>query len=140
MGMGLSMSICFEMVQTQTTDQHVTVTDYSKRALKAFKRVQIDGRYYYTCNVARLREAERLGRVPDICLYRTHFFLLSPHFQDVVGVIFSEAPGQDLAMISRLAADSLYVVFDRFKLVNPYTGEIIVLSRRLTFASLNDDE
>jgi hypothetical protein len=113
----------------------IQIKAYAREALKAFKKVVIQGSTYYTCNVKRLRECDRLGDEKEISTCKTHFFLRSRHFDDIKGVIFNSAPGEELAIFSERVTDEIYVALSKREMVNPKKGEITTLDEDLNFAS-----
>lgn len=112
---------------------------YIREALKAFKKVTIQGRVYYTCNVARLNACNRLGDAKQVKMWRTHFFLRSTHFAQVHGVIFNSAPGKELADFSAGAVDRIYVIVRPREIIDPKNGDSIHLEEDLVFASADED-
>ena len=133
---GLSQTIG----QSQSQQAGGKCQAYIRKALEAFKRIEFKGSYYYTCNVARLKKCDRLGNQKQITMWRTHFFLSSPHFIDVKGVIFSTAPGRELAEFSQQTVESIYVVSGHRKILNPSNGEKIALDEDLVFASSDEGD
>lgn len=108
---------------------------YAREALKAFKKITIQGKVYYTCNVNRLRNCDRLGSDSVIPLWRTHFFLRSRHFDEAEGVIFSSRPGIDLSRFSSFAIESQYIVIEGNLIVDPINGLRQTIEEDLIFAS-----
>jgi hypothetical protein len=136
--MGQSLSLgqgqCLGMYlthETRTNPYGVWV----KQALKAFRKFKHDGRIYYTCNVARLMECDRLGEAKEVSLWKTHFFLSAPYFDDVSGAIFSQAPGEELARVSRAHQVLLYIRQSDTTMMDVRNGVMIQLQDRLVFAS-----
>jgi hypothetical protein len=91
----------------------------SLEAVKAFRRVQV-------------------GAVTN--LWRTHFFLGSPHFQDVDGVIFNGRPGLELAQFTMMTVDAMFMALTPTLVVNLQTGEQTVHDEPLVFASDEEAE
>lgn len=110
--------------------------EFRLEALKAFHKISVSHGAFYTCNVKRLRACDRLGEERVIHLWRTHFFLASPCFDMVEGVIFNTRPGLELAnFVSSLCFLELYLALDRTTIVNTRTGRILQLDHSIEFAS-----
>lgn len=108
---------------------------FKREALKAFKKVVVNGVTYYTCNVCRLRECRRLGADKEIGLWFTHFFQYSPHFDDVSGAIFSQRPGEELANFTKMAQIKIFIAHGDSEMLDPSNGFRIQTDRPLEFAS-----
>lgn len=132
----LSQSLGIHQTQGQTQNQSILDRrTYVREALKAFKKIQVEGRPYYTCNVARLKACDRLGDEKQVTTWRTHFFLNSRHFSAVEGVIFNSAPGRELADFSRGAVEVLCVSIGPREIINSSNGNRTTLEEDLVFAS-----
>lgn len=127
------MNLCLHQEQAQyPSDGYRT---YAREALKAFKKVTIQGKVYYTCNVSRLRNCDRLGSDSVIPLWRTYFFLRSHHFDEAEGVIFSSRPGIDLSRSSSFAIESQYIALEGNVIIDPINGRRQTIEEDLIFAS-----
>lgn len=137
--LGQTMSLSVSISQEQSQDRR-SLNAYIREALKAFRKVTVQGRSHYTCNVDRLRECNRLGDEKQVTTWRTHFFLHSRHFDEVCGVIFNSAPGKELACFSADAVDEIYISMGVREILNPKNGKRIFLEEDLVFASANTKE
>ncbi|MDQ5912367.1 MAG: hypothetical protein QG568_582 [Patescibacteria group bacterium] len=133
------MSLSVSISQEQSQDRQ-SRNAYIREALRAFRKVTVQGRSYYTCNVDRLKECNRLGDEKQVTTWRTHFFLRSKHFDGVCGVIFSSAPGRELADFSAEAVDTIYISMGVREILNPKNGNRIFLEEDLVFASDKKEE
>lgn len=133
-----TMSLSVSMSQEQSQNR-CSRNVYIREALKAFRKVTVRGYPYYTCNVNRLKECNRLGDEQQVTTWRTHFFLHSKHFDGVCGVIFSSAPGWELADFSAEAVDTIYISIGVREILNPKNGSRIVLEEDLVFTSANQE-
>jgi hypothetical protein len=107
---------------------------YMKEALLAFKLFKHKGVSYYTCNVGRLNECNRLGEDKQVSLWRTQFFLRSNNFLDVDSVIFDSRPGGELTNAAKRAANNIFLkLSDNRKAVNVSTGEIVEFNIDIPF-------
>jgi hypothetical protein len=59
---------------------------YVREALKAFKLFECKQGVFYTCNVARLHECNRLGEGKEVRIWQTYLFTQSKFFQTVAAV------------------------------------------------------
>lgn len=109
---------------------------FEKTALKAFKKIIVGGTPYYTCNVARLRECNRLGTEKEIALWFTHFFMCSPYFDDVFAAIFSTGPGEELTNFTRAGQIRVFVAMNEWEFLDPADGVSIRSECPLLFASV----
>lgn len=108
---------------------------YMKEALLAFKLFKYKGVSYYTCNVGRLRECDRLGEDKQVSLWRTQFFLRSNNFLDVDSVIFDSRPGAELTEAARRAANNIFLKLSgNRKAVNISTGVIVEFDIDIPFS------
>ncbi len=135
MGQSLGMSCGFSLQLIHEHSQGSAARAYYRAALKAFKRFTHNSKVFYTCNVERLKECNRLGEEKEISLWRTHFFLCSPHFDEASGVVFSSRPGQELALLSQKNVESLFLATSSNQMVDIRYGHRIELTEPLVFAS-----
>jgi len=109
---------------------------FAREALKAFKKFRFRGRTMYTCNVARLRECNRLGDAKEVALWRTHFFLCSTYFNDVDGAVFNSRPGEELADITRRQeVGPMYLAVSITEIMDTRNGVVWETDVPLVFAS-----
>lgn len=131
----MRQTLSLQLTQTQELRLNERIKTWEKEALKAFKKVSIDGKNYCTCNVERLKQCNRLGDEKEITLYKTHFFLKSPGFDFIFGVIFNARPGIELAEFSKQSSRRIYLATGSRAIMDLQTGTRIELQMDLTFAS-----
>lgn len=138
----MSLSLGFSpALRPYLSQEHAATKDlrrnaYVKAALKAFRKFRHNGKVFYTCNVARLHACNRLGEEKEVKLWRTHFFMSSPHFYEVSGVVFSRGPGDELlAHTNTLQLDFLYVKSGHRTAIDPKNGRVHEFEEDLVFAS-----
>lgn len=108
---------------------------YVRAALKAFKKIIIDGKVFYTCNVERLKSCNRLGSEKEVALWKTHFFLSSPYFLEAEGVVFNVRPGEELASFTKQAQiDFLYLAMSLTEMLDVATGRRFIPEEPLVFS------
>lgn len=134
--MSLSLSQSCEIRQYV---RHSTGSDpYSvwvRAALKAFKKFTHKDKVFYTCNITRLNQCNRLGDAKDVSMWRTHFFLCSKYFDEVSGAVFSSRPGEELARFTRSHDVLLYLKVSDIEIMDVRNGAVIELDTPLVFAS-----
>lgn len=143
MGIGLSLAThhflgCYQLQEQRPGDPY---REFEKVALNAFKKFTYQGREMYTCNVDRLHECNRLGDEKQITLWKTHFFLVSRHFDLVSAVVFNRRPGIELAKHSASTGiTAIFLALSPDQMVDTENGHIITLNTPLVFVSMKDNE
>jgi hypothetical protein len=135
MGLGLSQSLRPDLRQEFTFGNSGPANVYYRAALKAFKKFIYDNKVFYTCNVERLKACNRLGSAKEVSLWKTHFFLCSPHFDECCGVVFSARPGEELGLLSQRHLEFLFLATGTMNMVNVKNGYRVELAEPLVFAS-----
>lgn len=108
---------------------------FMQEALLAFKLFEENGVKYYTCNVERLEECNRLGDDKQVSLWRTHFFLRSSHFDGVKSVIFSKRPGTELALAAKTVMENIFLKITPNQAVNVSNGDVVDFDKDIPFNS-----
>lgn len=112
---------------------------YVKEAAKAFKLFECKQGVFYTCNVARLHECNRLGEDKEVRIWQTYLFIQSKSFQTVSGVIYNTRPGTELAKLSKERGDTIYLAMDARTILNTANGDRTVLDQDIIFASTEEE-
>ena len=135
--MGLCLSQWPRLLQCNYLRPFGGYREYASKALKAFRKFQYNGKTYYTCNVDRLKECDRLGDKKQVSMWRTHFFLASPHFDDVYGAVFNVRPGVELAEATKLQRVPMFIAVGKKEMMCISRGFRYELETPLIFASVS---
>lgn len=141
MGLSLRLGPSQTLAQVCAHSHPGGLRKYVREALKAFRKFTLEGKTFYTCNVERLKQCDRLGSEKEVTLWRTHFFLASRHFDDVFAVVFSKPPGSELVQITRqMQIQELYLALNPTEILDASNGSRINLNEPLVFASADKAE
>jgi hypothetical protein len=136
MGQSLRMGQRHGLYQEHSHGNGRRLQKYMREALKAFKKFTRDGKTWYTCNVERLKQCDRLGEAKEVSLWKTHFFLASQYFDDAHAVVFSHRPGTELAEITKkMQISGLFLAISHTEIINTSVGNRFTLDEALVFAS-----
>lgn len=133
--MGLWQEPSMELRQVQLLARR----NYVKEALKAFKLFECKQGVFYTCNVARLHECNRLGEDKEVRIWQTYLFIQSKSFETVAAVIYNDRPGSELAKLSKERGDIIYLAMDTRTILNTANGKRTVLDKDIVFASAEEE-